>query len=99
MAEECEIVETVTVRFDLGETMKKKVQGRVLAEGEVTGHYHALDHSDVFDTGSTRVFDVEESDTLTHQEHGPIEIPAGEYESGIVLEYDHFAEESREVVD
>ena len=43
--------------------------------------------------------DAPEGGTITHQEHLPIEIPAGQYKIGRVLEYDHFLEEARQVRD
>lgn len=36
---------------------------------------------------------------LYHEEHKTIEIPKGFYELGIVNEYDHWTEESRQVID
>jgi hypothetical protein len=34
-----------------------------------------------------------------HEEHKTVTIPPGEYRIGIVQEYDHFAEEARQVLD
>ena len=36
---------------------------------------------------------------IEHQEHKTIEIPAGIWEIEKVVEYDHFLEEAREVID
>ena len=36
---------------------------------------------------------------ITHEEHGPVRVPQGEYRVTRVQEYDHFAEEARRVVD
>lgn len=36
---------------------------------------------------------------LFHEEHKDVVIPAGFYKLGIVMEYDHFLEESRQVID
>lgn len=36
---------------------------------------------------------------LFHEEHKTIQIPEGFYKLGIVLEYDHWLEESRQVID
>jgi hypothetical protein len=57
----------------------------ILAEGEVTGHYHAiLDPTGVelYRIGEQRAFLVveEPGTTLSHPEHAPIELPAGPYE-------------------
>lgn len=47
----------------------------------------------------TRYLKVLEPTDLTHEEHNTIILPPGEYEIGIVQEYDHFAEEARQVQD
>lgn len=36
---------------------------------------------------------------IFHDEHKALKIPAGVYRKGVVLEYDHMAEESRQVID
>lgn len=36
---------------------------------------------------------------LNHEEHKTITLPKGLYKKGIVVEYDHWEEESREVID
>lgn len=36
---------------------------------------------------------------LTHGEHNPLELKKGVYRKRIVQEYDHFLEESRQVID
>lgn len=73
---------------------------KTLAEGEVTGHAHVLEKTEVQDTDDgTKVFEVTGHDTLVHEEHGAIDLTAGKWESGIVLEQDHFSEESRKVAD
>ena len=80
--------------------MKRKINNH-LAEGEVTGHYHEAVKADIFE-------DVFKDDSLQmntqgtdiiHQEHKTIEIPAGTYRTGKVLEYDPALEEAREVRD
>lgn len=77
---------------------------RVLAHGEVTGHAHRL-----LDDADAEVFEGE--DTLSirvgphgagvdHEEHGVGVIDeVGAYEIGRVQEFDHFAEERRNVGD
>ncbi|MEK6935621.1 MAG: hypothetical protein AABW67_02455 [Nanoarchaeota archaeon] len=80
----------------------KKIEGKKLAEGEMTGHAHVLNNSEVFELDNRlRIFNGNEQNTLTHQEHKPIVIPSkkGKYVSGKVLEYDHFTEEAKEVKD
>lgn len=81
--------------------MKKKLEKPILAEGEATGHHHALSGAvDVYQIDEdVKEFDLHENMDLTHQEHGTIALPKGKFESGQALEYDPFAEEAREVVD
>jgi len=80
----------------------KKLNHLVLAEGEATGHMHKVTNglAELFETGSTKYLKVlSEEATITHEEHKPITIPKGLYKIGIVREYDHFLEESRNVAD
>lgn len=81
----------------------KKIEGKKLAEGEMTGHAHVLDNSEVFELDDgLRIFDGNKQNILTHQEHKSIIIPPikkGKYMSGKVLEYNHFTEEAKEVQD
>jgi hypothetical protein len=67
----------------------------VLAFGEVTGHAHVIDKSEVkafsstpvFDAGAERFIQVMEKATLRHEEHTAVEIPAGIYRVAIQTEY------------
>lgn len=73
-----------------------------LAEGETTGHYHEAVGAGVAlyePSAGAMVLDAPSGAEVRHQEHGPIALPPGRYDRTIVLEYDHFAEESRAVVD
>lgn len=77
--------------------------GYVLAEGEATGHAHRIkDVSAVkamFKLDGTLQWETVKPVELTHEEHKPVKIPVGEYESGIVREFDHYTEEARNVAD
>jgi len=75
----------------------KKLKNRVLAEGEVTGHAHRVT-VDVFEDDQGNKHFAGETD-VTHEEHGKITLPNKKWVSGRVLEYDHFAEEARNVTD
>jgi hypothetical protein len=80
----------------------KKLKHLVLAEGEATGHSHKIVSGDatLFLYNQQMFLKVySESAKLIHEEHGKIEIPQGDYVITKVLEYDHFLEESREVID
>lgn len=87
----------------------KPVPSAVLQEGEHTGHAHRLAGipGRAFDVlefrheerGVEKYVILRETVALGHEEHKTIEIPAGTYRIGIVREYDHFAEEARNVQD
>lgn len=81
--------------------MKKRVKGNVLAEGEVTGHYHAATAGDaeVWDSGDGVELSAPNGSEIEHQEHRTISVPPGEYDRTIVREYDPFEEAAREVAD
>ena len=74
----------------------------ILETGEVTGHAHRISKglAELFESGTTKYLKVlSEEATLTHEEHGTITLPKGNYIVRKVREYDHFAEESRNVTD
>ena len=79
----------------------KKHPRPVLAEGEVTGHFHELtsDVKVVETDEKTKVFNLTAPGTVKHPEHNPVKLPKGDWESDQVLEYDHFEEEARKVQD
>lgn len=79
-----------------------KLNHLTLAKGEKTGHHHTITEGDAElyeEKGILYLRVNSENATLTHQEHKPITIEHGDYEIGIVQEYDHFAEEARRVAD
>ena len=87
----------------------------ILAFGEATGHLHQIRMKDMLDmaevtlhmprfrtagTDTPQGFEVrEETVTLTHEEHDPIDVPPGKYLVRIVREFDHIAGRSRYVAD
>jgi len=80
----------------------KKLDHLTLAKGEHTGHHHTVTVGDaeLYEHEGTLFLRVNSEEAiLTHQEHGPVTLPAGDYKVGIVQEYDHFAEEARDVQD
>ena len=80
----------------------KRLSHLTLANGEHTGHHHTVTVGDaeLYEHEGTLFLRVtSEEAVLTHQEHGPVTLPAGDYKVGIVQEYDHFAEEARDVRD
>lgn len=75
--------------------------GRVLAEGEATGHKHLAEAEDVrlFLHEGALYMRAPTGTTVVHEEHHVVDIPPGDYLIGTVREYDHFGEEERRVVD
>ena len=87
----------------------------ILAFGEATGHLHQIHMKDMLDAAEVTLhmgwhreagkdvpeaFEVrEETVTLTHEEHDPIDVPPGKYIVRIVREFDHIAGRSRYVAD
>lgn len=98
------LIETVSSIPSTAKKAQRDGRGRlILAEGEVTGHAHAISSSTatLFEVGdSSEKYLSTTSDTVVeHEEHGNITLPKGDYKISIVQEYDHFAEEAREVRD
>ena len=80
----------------------KKLNHLTLAVGEATGHHHTITEGEAElyeENGILYLRVLSEKATLTHQEHKVVEIPQGDWEIGIVREYDHFSEESKSVRD
>ena len=87
----------------------------ILAFGEVTGHLHQIHMKDMLDAAEVTLhmgryreagkdvpeaFEVcEETVTLTHEEHNPLDIPPGKYVVRIVREFDHMTGRFRYVAD
>ena len=79
------------------EMKRKKIEGRILAEGEATGHAHRVS-VDVYEReDGLREFSGET--VITHEEHKPVSIPAGDWVSGQVMEFDHLDQQLRQVRD
>ena len=80
----------------------KKIKGNIIGHGEST-HTHVANGKDVTVLGDeaerNMELDAPNGCLVTHEEHKTIEIPAGRYEVGGVLEFDPATEESREVRD
>ncbi|MBC8030480.1 MAG: hypothetical protein H7Z16_10245 [Pyrinomonadaceae bacterium] len=79
----------------------KPLDGRVLAEGEATGHKHLAQAEDalLFIHEGALYMRVPSGTRVVHEEHRALEIPPGDYVVGTVREYDHFVEEAHPVID
>jgi hypothetical protein len=71
----------------------------ILAKGAVTGHAHTMPALAcmLFMQGNRRFLDVKNDSVLSHQEHGPITIPAGNFE--VIIQREYTPEEIRNVAD
>ena len=95
------IIEPANMPSD-AKVVSAKERGFVLAEGEHTGHAHVIDKiADIEFVEKDGLFYIANKKPVTvrHEEHKPIVIPAGTWRVRGVLEYDHFAEEARRVLD
>lgn len=85
----------------------KRLEHNHLAEGEATGHYHALEGVGALyeRNDGVKVFDLQEGDevVLSHQEHHRISLlealPPGEHCSDRVREMNHFDKQAERVAD
>ena len=78
-----------------------KITSNVIAQGEATGHAHRLEGDAYLLELGDRIFInvLSGNARVIHEEHGPITLPPGQYETSIVYEMDHFAHEARQVMD
>ncbi len=77
----------------------KKVKSNLVHKGN--SHNHTLTGNfRLYETKELGIFIVaNENCKLVHPEHKTIKLSKGIYKKEIVLEYDHFLEESRQVID
>lgn len=100
------IIQQGDVLFHKIESIPKNLteqKTNIVQEGEATGHAHRLygDDYKMFIQPETkkRYLRVVKETPLKHEEHKEITLPEGDYEIGIVREYDHWDEETRAVID
>ena len=79
-------------------TKKRKSFGKVLADGEMTGHAHRVT-VDVYEGAAPETREFDGATTVTHEEHKPITLPDGEWVSGQVQEFDYLEQALRTVRD
>lgn len=82
------------------EAVKQEPKGRIiLALGEATGHHHSLDMdaADWWKLGEEQFLNVAKAATVTHQEHGPIELSPGRYR--VIRQREYSPEAIRNVAD
>ena len=98
-------------KADLNYQISQHDTRAVLAEGEETGHYHAVYLEDMpkgAEVTLCKHYDYSRENAgiivkgkvdLRHEEHNTITLPAGYYLQKIVKEYDHMTGRTRGVID
>jgi len=76
----------------------REIPGNLIHKGNTNHHIIEGDYQ-IYDSKGIMYILVKDNSELKHEEHHTIVIPEGLYVKSIVKEYDHFLEESREVVD
>jgi hypothetical protein len=73
----------------------------VLAEGETTGHMHAVedDEAELIQIGERMLLRLGKVATVTHQEHKPITLSPGIWDVGRVREYSYWDKMTMQVHD
>ena len=82
--------------------MKKRKVGRILAEGELTGHSHRVDVDVIEREDGLREFIG--GSKIVHEEHKEVDLTkipslSGENLSGRIQEFDHLEQQLRNVQD
>lgn len=79
----------------------KKLNHKILAEGEHTGHAHraTAKTATLFDDSGTLTLKAPSGTKVVHEEHKAQRLPAGDYVISRVQEFDPFEEEVRNVAD
>lgn len=85
----------VKIDEEIDSTMAAPVKSGIIAKGETTGHAHRVSPSSIaagallFLVGRSMVLrSPEVGATIVHDEHGPIELPAGSYAVVPQVEFD-----------
>lgn len=78
----------------------KEIKDGVILHSDTTGHSHKV-HGGVLLSDDNKVLFISTSEMaiVTHEEHKDLYLPPGNYKVRIVQEYDHMAEEARNVID
>lgn len=84
---------------DLIPSGAKKIKGDLVHKGE--NHHHRLSGGlfKILRDGDKTYLDIGKPTKAVHEEHKSVTLPKGKYVIDIVQEYDHFLEESRNVID
>ena len=83
--------------FKEEKTKGKALKTDLLWKGQ--NHHHRLKGKYKIYKDGSDLYLKSDGCTLVHEEHKPIKLSKGVYKLKIVMEYDHFLEESRQVID
>ena len=79
---------------------KRQAKGYILAEGEATGHHHAIkEEVELYEYAGKLYLKNDVEATLVHEEHHTQTIPPGIWEIDQVREFDYLEQITRRVVD
>lgn len=96
------LLEAVSSIPSMAKKKKADKRGYVLAEGEHTGHFHAItaeDGLEFYEHDGTLFLKTDHEVELTHQEHNTITVTPGTYKIGRVREMDYTQMMVRQVAD
>tara|TARA_B100000686_G_scaffold14012_1_gene13420 strand:+ start:2070 stop:2546 length:477 start_codon:yes stop_codon:yes gene_type:complete len=80
--------------------LKRIGQNGILAEGEVTGHFHKLEGKhEIYDGMTEKFFEAFDEIELKHNEHKMLKIPKGKYIVIREQEYNPYEDYAEEVYD
>ncbi len=79
--------------------VKNPLSKGIIHKGNNNNHEYESGFFEVQDVSGKRILVVLDDSTIGHNEHGNQVTPPGSYEIDIAREYDHFLEESRQVID
>lgn len=79
----------------------QRLQRLIVAEGEATGHAHAVYDMDAtlrtMETTGEVYLDAPSGATVVHEEHAPVKLPAGTFK--VVIQREYSPQEIRRVLD
>jgi len=77
----------------------KKLNHRILAEGETTGHKHEVERGILYEKNGQLYLVEETKDIIKHEEHGVGQIDKEVYRIDFPQEWDYLEEERKRVMD
>lgn len=91
------------INLEDGKRVSPKNGYLILAEGEVTGHFHGIaleeDEAELIRLEDSLLLSLKEPKTVQHQEHKPVTLEPGIWQIGQVVEKDWLSGMERKVQD